>query len=53
MDVALNAVTFGEARMAARYDLAKDLEDSAETIEKEYGGLVEAYSWKMPITLWL
>ncbi|AIG99043.1 MULTISPECIES: pyruvate ferredoxin oxidoreductase [Archaeoglobus] len=43
MDVALNAVTFGEARMTARYDLAKDLENSAELIEKEYGGLVERY----------
>uniref|UniRef100_A0A7C3RKT2 Pyruvate ferredoxin oxidoreductase n=1 Tax=Archaeoglobus fulgidus TaxID=2234 RepID=A0A7C3RKT2_ARCFL len=43
MEVALNAVTFGEARMLARYDLARDLENSADLIEKKYGGLVEEY----------
>ncbi len=47
---AVNAVTFGEARMKARYDLSIDLEKSAEVIERvdeeyevQYGGLVEEY----------
>ena len=43
MDVAVNAVTLGNARMQARFDLAKDLEDSAQIIENKYGGLVEKY----------
>ncbi len=49
MEVAVNAVTMGEARMKARYDLAIDLEKSAEVIERtdgefgSYGGLVEKY----------
>lgn len=49
MEVAVNAVTIGDARMRARYDLAVDLENSAEVIEKTddkfggYGGLVERY----------
>jgi len=42
MDVALNAVAC-EARMLARYDLAKDLEESATLIEEKFGGLVEKY----------
>ncbi|MCS7130402.1 MAG: pyruvate ferredoxin oxidoreductase, partial [Archaeoglobaceae archaeon] len=46
---AVNAVTMGKARMKARYDLALDLENSAEVIEKtdkdfgSHGGLVERY----------
>ncbi len=48
-EIAVNAVTMGEARMKARYDLAVDVERSAEIIEKTdktfggHGGLVEAY----------
>ena len=48
-EIAVNAVTMGEARMKARYDLAVDVEKSAEIIEKTdrtfggHGGLVEAY----------
>ncbi|MEM1579214.1 MAG: pyruvate ferredoxin oxidoreductase [Archaeoglobaceae archaeon] len=48
-EIAVNAVTLGRARMKARYDLAVDLERSAEVIEKSdknfgsYGGLVESY----------
>ncbi len=47
--IAVNAVTMGEARMRARYDLAMDIEKSAEVIEKTdplfggHGGMVEAY----------
>ncbi|WP_290598032.1 MULTISPECIES: pyruvate ferredoxin oxidoreductase [unclassified Archaeoglobus] len=49
MEVAVNAVTVGDARMRARYDLAVDLEKSAEVIERtdnefgSHGGLVEKY----------
>jgi len=49
MSVAVNAVTMGDARMKARYDLSIDLEKSAEIIEKtdadfgNHGGLVEKY----------
>jgi len=49
MEVAVNAVTLGDARMRARHDLAVDLEKSAEVIERtdsefgSYGGLVEKY----------
>ena len=43
MEVALNAVAFGEARMLARFDLARDLEESAGLIEEKLGGLVEEY----------
>ncbi|MEM0203068.1 MAG: pyruvate ferredoxin oxidoreductase [Archaeoglobaceae archaeon] len=48
-EIAVNAVTLGKARMKARYDLALDLEKSAEVIEKSdakfgnHGGLVESY----------
>lgn len=48
-EIAVNAVTLGKARMMARYDLALDLEKSAEVIEKcdakfgDHGGLVERY----------
>ncbi|MCS7119139.1 MAG: pyruvate ferredoxin oxidoreductase [Archaeoglobaceae archaeon] len=48
-EISVNAVTFGKARMKARYDLALDLEKSAEIIEKSdmefgnHGGLVEKY----------
>lgn len=48
-EIAVNAVTLGKARMKARYDLALDLEKSAEVIEKSdryfgnHGGLVERY----------
>ncbi|MCX8172782.1 MAG: pyruvate ferredoxin oxidoreductase [Archaeoglobaceae archaeon] len=47
--IAVNAVTMGKARMRARYDLAIDLENSREVIEKSdkkfgnHGGLVERY----------
>lgn len=46
---AVNAVTMGKARMKARYDLAVDLENSANVIERtdkdfgNHGGLVEKY----------
>ena len=48
-EIAVNAVTLGNARMKARYDLALDLERCAEVIEKSdadfgnHGGLVEKY----------
>ncbi len=48
--IAVNAVTLGDARMRARYDLCKDLENSRRVIEEvdkaypiSYGGLVEEY----------
>jgi len=43
MDIAVNAVTLGNARMRARFELARDLENAAELIENKYGGLVEKY----------
>ncbi|WP_330999851.1 pyruvate ferredoxin oxidoreductase [Archaeoglobus neptunius] len=48
-EVAVNAVTMGDARMKARYDLARDLESSAKVIDRTdtefggYGGMVERY----------
>ncbi len=48
--IAVNAVTLGDARMKARYDLCKDLEESRRVIEEvdraypvSYGGLTEEY----------